>query len=84
MDFASKATIREHQNALQVLLRAFDSVCQKHKIQYMLFAGTALGAVREGGFIPWDDDLDVVMLRSEYDRFLAVAGEVSSPYAPAS
>lgn len=74
-----KATLREHQEALYRLLQAFDSVCKKHKIHYMLFAGTALGAVRHGGFIPWDDDLDVVMLRPEYERFLAVAdGELDS------
>ena len=71
----SKATLPQHQQALYELLQALDSVCKKHRIRYMLFAGTALGAVRHKGFIPWDDDLDVVMLRPEYERFLAVAGQ---------
>ena len=65
--------LQQHQAVLFELLQAFDAVCRKHNIPYMLFAGSALGAVRHGGFIPWDDDLDVVMLRPEYERFLAVA-----------
>ncbi len=67
------ADLKRHQAVLYELLLALDAVCRKHNIQYALFAGTALGAVRHRGFIPWDDDLDVVMLRSDYERFLAVA-----------
>lgn len=66
-------TIREHQMVLLQMLHEIDYICQKNDIRYSLFAGTALGAVRHGGFIPWDDDLDVIMLRSEYERFLALA-----------
>ncbi len=50
-------------------------LCKKHNIQYTLFAGTMLGAVRHSGFIPWDDDIDVGMLRSDYERFLKIAHE---------
>ena len=67
------STLREHQLALLQMLHEIDRVCRKHNITYTLFAGTALGAVRHGGFIPWDDDLDVIMLRPEYERFLALA-----------
>lgn len=66
------STLREHQLALLQMLQEIDRVCRKHNITYTLFAGTALGAVRHGGFIPWDDDLDIIMLRPEYDRFLAL------------
>lgn len=62
-----------HKNIMLDMLRITDAICKKHNIKYMLFAGTALGAVRHQGFIPWDDDLDIVMLRSEYNRFLEVA-----------
>lgn len=55
------------------MLKEFDRICRRHDIPYMLFAGTALGAQRHGGFIPWDDDLDVIMLRPAYQRFLEVA-----------
>ena len=66
-------TLPEHQKALQTLLVEFDRVCKQLEIPYILFAGTMLGAVRHQGFIPWDDDLDVMMLRQDYERFLREA-----------
>lgn len=74
MEKYAESVLQQHQAVLLELLREFDRICRRHRIRYMLFAGSALGAVRHHGFIPWDDDLDVVMLRTEYDRFLCVAG----------
>lgn len=63
------------------LLCEFDRVCKKLGIQYFLASGTLLGAIRDHRFIPWDDDIDVVMLREEYDKLLEKApGEFSEPY----
>lgn len=72
----SQVPLKEHQNALRALLEEFDRVCKRLSIPYVLFAGTLLGAVRHQGFIPWDDDLDVMMLREDYDRFLREADGV--------
>lgn len=54
------------------LLIFIDNVCRKHDIDYWLGFGTLLGAVRHGGFIPWDDDIDLVILRKDYNRLIEV------------
>ena len=69
------ATVEEHQEVLYELLIEFDRICRIHNIPYILYAGTAIGAVRHNGFIPWDDDADVLMLRKNYERFLELADQ---------
>ena len=67
------ASLEEHQAALLRLLVEFDRVCRIIGVKYQLYAGTLLGSVRHKGFIPWDDDLDVLMLREDYEKFLREA-----------
>ncbi|WP_428031087.1 LicD family protein [Ancylobacter sp.] len=67
------------QSEALALLVAFDRICRRHSIAYQLAAGTLLGAVRHGGFIPWDDDIDVCLRREAYERFLTVAWQEFAP-----
>ena len=55
------------------IAKEFKRICDKYQISYSLSGGSLLGAIRHTGFIPWDDDFDVEMLRSEYERFLKIA-----------
>lgn len=54
------------------ILRYINKICRENNIQYTLFSGTALGAIRHGGFIPWDDDIDIALLAPEYARLIAI------------
>lgn len=63
------ATLRKIQMIQVEMLEEVDRICKKCGIHYNIIAGTLLGAVRHGGYIPWDDDADVAMLREEYEKF---------------
>jgi lipopolysaccharide cholinephosphotransferase len=64
--------IQQAQEIMFETLLEVDKICKKHNLKYWLSSGTLLGAVREKDFIPWDDDLDICMLKDDYDIFLQV------------
>lgn len=57
-----------------------DKVCKKYNITYYLMYGSILGAIRHGGFIPWDDDIDLTMPRDDYEKFIKLSHEFKDPY----
>lgn len=61
------------------ILKEFQQICNNNGLRYFVVAGSMLGAVRHHGFIPWDDDIDVAMPRTDYDRFLKIAPKQLSP-----
>ncbi len=80
--FNDCVSIKEYQQKVMEVLRVFDEICKKHNIKYFLMYGTLMGAVRHKGFIPWDDDVDVIMPREEYEKLRKVCKEeLSEEYA---
>ena len=65
-------SVRAVQGKILEVMKYIDGLCRANGIEYYLMGGTALGAVRHGGFIPWDDDLDIFMTPAEYEKFKAV------------
>lgn len=70
MDWIENEELRRLQLTELEILKEIEKVCRKYGIAYSLHFGSLLGAIRHGGFIPWDDDLDISMSRAEYNRFL--------------
>ena len=67
--------LRQQQLRMVEMLKYFDNLCQENGIKYWLSSGSCLGAVRHTGFIPWDDDMDVEMLREDYQKLEKVFKE---------
>lgn len=65
------------QEVILNIMQYIDDFCKENDIEYYIIGGTALGAKRHGGFIPWDDDLDIAMTRSNYDKFCKLFREKS-------
>ncbi|MBR7189908.1 MAG: LicD family protein, partial [Oscillospiraceae bacterium] len=62
------------------ILKEFVRVCQKHGFRFYIMNGTCLGAIRHGGFIPWDDDIDVGMYAEDYDRFIRCGADFGEEF----
>lgn len=73
--FYDPETLHKLQQVELDILRDFMELCDRHGLTYFGIAGTGIGAKRHGGFIPWDDDIDVAMPRKDFERFLEYAKE---------
>ncbi|WP_455645986.1 LicD family protein [Methanosphaera sp.] len=71
-DIKATGVMRQIQLLSLELLRLFDNICRKYNLEYWLDYGTLLGAVRHGGFVPWDDDIDIGMIREDYEKLVEV------------
>ncbi len=71
-------SIKDVQNKILEIMIFIDKVCRENNIIYYIMGGTALGAVRHGGFIPWDDDLDIFMTPNNYEKFKKKFDEIKS------
>ncbi len=76
--FSDPEQLAKIQAVLLKILKDFDHACRELGVEYTVYGGTSIGAVRHQGFIPWDDDVDVLMTRADYERFLAEAPKIMS------
>ena len=72
--------LKKLQKDMMFVLANFDKLCEKYGITYFAVGGTLLGTVRHGGYIPWDDDVDLGMLQEDYEKFLAIPAEEYKEY----
>lgn len=74
----TEQSVRAVQEKILETMKYIDAICRKYHIVYYIMGGTALGAARHGGFIPWDDDLDIFMTPQEYRKFKKAFSKVNS------
>lgn len=72
-NYYDNKTLKKLQEIEMRILKDFIEICEKNNLKYFVSGGTALGAIRHKGFIPWDDDIDVALSREDYDKFLVIA-----------
>ena len=70
---SGETILRQAQLVMLRMFKIIDYICRKHNLRYWMCSGTLLGAIRHKGFIPWDDDLDICMIREDYEKFLLIA-----------
>ena len=76
MDNILQGDVLSHlQDVELMILKDFVKICEENNIEYYLIFGTQIGAIRHQGFIPWDDDIDIMIFREDYERFLKVMEE---------
>ena len=68
--------LKHLQNVILSIIKDLDEICKKNDIEYYLLGGSCIGAIRHQGFIPWDDDLDIIMTRPNYDKFLKICENI--------
>ena len=73
--------LSEHQQLLLKTYKEFSNFCHCNHLTFFAAYGTMIGAIRHHGFIPWDDDIDVFMLRKDYDRFIELRNAIKGPPA---
>lgn len=80
LDFHVTAMMKRLWGAQLEILAWINDICRKHDIKWIMCYGSLLGAVRHKGFIPWDDDIDIAMLRTDYERFMQVVARELPSY----
>lgn len=75
MEFQQEKYLNKLHSDILSVMDEIDRICRKYDLKYYLIGGTLLGAVRHGGFIPWDDDLDIVMPREDMNKFIDIAAQ---------
>lgn len=79
-DFLVTAERKKMWAVLLDLLMEFDKVCKEYDLKYFMYSGSLLGVVRHHGFIPWDDDIDLIMPRKDYEKMMRLSGSFHAPY----
>lgn len=77
---SAKFSLEELQHIELGILDYIDTICKQYNIRYFLAYGTLIGAIRHKGFIPWDDDIDICMLRNDYNKFIEITKNEKGRY----
>ena len=75
-----KMTEKEAKQCMINILSYIDNICRKNKINYSIYYGSLIGAIRHKGIIPWDDDIDIILLKEDYDKLIKILKTQNNEY----